>query len=143
VADVLEDGDFDLPALRIKVWTQGRTESARDSRSNYRRGAIPGGQYCNHYGEYFGRDFGLIAYECSGAAHRRLLVISDSFDNCLLEPLLAAHYRWSWFVDPRYYERDVGAPFCLDAAVRELQIDDVVFFGNQNWVLGMASVEWE
>ena len=57
----------------------------------------------NHYGEYYGMDFGLIEYDYNQPQKENLLVISNSYSNSI-NGLLASHFNKTFFVDLRYYK---------------------------------------
>ena len=100
----------------------------------------PGGvsEYENYYTSYCGGDFGLVTLESRAARGGVLLVVGDSNDNCMTT-MLASHFSTSYFVDPRYYVRDTGRDFSLDAFVRDHAVTDVVFIGGR-WTIGLGSL---
>jgi len=133
--DKLVDGLFALPYHKVTIHGSGQGQ-ARNKRLQYEAGDIPSGHFVNHYGEYFGGDHGLIEYVVDQVSERRnLLVIADSFKNCM-EPLLAAHFSHSYFVDLRHFADDLGYSFNLDAFISENGITDVLFLGSVTTVMG-------
>jgi hypothetical protein len=77
-------------------------------------------------------DYPLIHYQNPASTNdRNLLVIGDSMDNAL-EPLLASHYRHAYFADPRQFDEN------LDTFIKQQAIHDVVFIGQQGWILGLS-----
>jgi hypothetical protein len=132
-ADVLEDGEFGLPPMEI--FRQG-SPFTRSRRAAYGTSAQPGGRYANHYARYFGYDYGMLHYCCPGGTASALVVLSDSYCNPM-EPLLASHFRNTYFVDLRYYAESTGTEFDLDAFIGQHGISHVLFFGDQSWVLGL------
>jgi hypothetical protein len=58
-----------------------------------------------------------------------LLVIGDSHDNAM-EPLLAAHFRDSYFVYPALYEKEFGRPLDLVDFSAQYHISNVIFVGS-------------
>ena len=133
--DVVEDGVFDLPDFQVFINGVNRNGEYGD-RVKYLSGSIPLGHFTDHYAEYFGGDYGCIEFVNSKLNGRNLLVISDSYDNSLA-PLLSSHYSHSFFIDLRNYMHDMGSHFDFKKFINDNQIDDVLFFGNQVWVLGL------
>lgn len=134
--DKLVDGLFTLPYYNVTI--QGKENGqGRNKRLEYESGKIPRGRFVNHYAEYFGDDHGLIEYALAQVLeHRNLLVIGDSFKNSM-EPLLAAHFSRSYFVDLRHFANDIGHSFDLDAFISQNGITDVLFIGSESTVLGI------
>ncbi len=129
--DTLQDGIFRIPDLMINIPPTSLHERSQ-LRANYWNGIFSQIPYYGHYGAYFGEDHPLIQYENPGcAADRNLLVVSDSMDNAL-EPLLASHYRRCFYVDVRSFAGD------LDVFIEQHGIDDLVFIGQQGWILGLS-----
>jgi hypothetical protein len=130
--DKIVDGLFALPQYNIRIHGV-KAGQQRNKRAEYLAGKIPSGRFINHYGEYFGKDHGLIEYVVDQVLEgRNLLVIGNSFKNCM-EPLLSAHFRHSYFVDLRYYEYDMRQSFDLDTFISKKGITDVLFLGSE-WI---------
>jgi len=121
--DKLVDGVFVLPHYSVTV-SSVTISHERDKRLEYRAGKVPTGLFSNHYTEYFGNDHGLVTYSVNEVLDKRnLLVIGDSFKNCM-EPLLASHFQHSYFVDVRHFEKDVGYKFDLDSFISQNNITE-------------------
>lgn len=128
-ADSLISCLFELPDLTVTMHGMGNFHE-RNKRSVYESGKIPKGRFFNHPGEYFGLDHGLIEYSVSNVLeNRNLLAIGDSNDNSI-EPLLAAHFSRSFFVDVRHFEKETRRRFQLDTFIRQYNITDVLFIGS-------------
>jgi hypothetical protein len=52
-----------------------------------------------------------------------------------MEPLIAAHFSHSYFVDLRHFANDVGYSFDLDAFISQNVITDVLFLGGYEWTV--------
>lgn len=133
IKDNFEDASFNLPELTVQTSTH---EDFRGDKERYLNGNIPSGLFVNHYSKYFGGNRGLVKYSCISAPERNILVISDSFDNSM-EPLIASHYRNTYFLDLRYYKAEIGETFILSDFIFKNSICDVLFFGSQNLVFGL------
>jgi len=140
IADSLEHADFAFPAMEVAL--PGREASPPLDRRASPSGGVSAQRFANHYTAYYGGDRGVAVYQCATAPERRLLVIGDSYDNCM-ESLLAQHYRNTHFVDLRHYAAQTGAPFDLPGYLRDHAIQDVLFFGDDNWLLGLKPLEEE
>jgi hypothetical protein len=128
------DGMFVLPKFSVTV--HGSKQRERSNKSAYLAGDIPDETLVHHYTEYFGEDYGLVHYaNPSSRNDRALLVISDSNDNAI-EPLLASHYRNTYFVDLRHFRKDTGVEFRLAEFTRKYRVRDVIYLGSPAKVFG-------
>jgi hypothetical protein len=134
IDDRIVDGVFDLPPLETRI--HGLAGRERNDKRRYQAGQHEKAKFANHYAAYFGLDYGLIEYTASDVRGGNLLVISDSYDNCI-EPLLAAHFSRAWFLDLRHYVQDLGTECHLEDFLGRHQITDLLFLGHQSWVLGL------
>jgi len=135
--DRIVDGVFDLPSQSVRIC--GSEDRKRNAKSRYWVGDYEAAKFANHYWHYFGNNYGVIEYSSGVCDRGNLLVIGDSFDNCI-EPLLAAHFRHCWFVDLRFYAQDVGEEFDLGEFIACHKITDVLFIGAHSWILGLRSL---
>ena len=70
------------------------------------------------YAYFFGGNYGEMKIEnCGGEGH--LLVIKDSFANCLL-PFLLPHYEKVTVIDPRFYVGSVSEIITAEAVTETL-----------------------
>jgi hypothetical protein len=105
----------------------------------YLNGQFPTDDFANHYGRYFGGDPGFIHYSYEFAPKRNLLVVSDSYDDHI-EPLIAKHYRNTYFLNPVHYKRDTGKLFDINEIISKYNINDIVFFGKPRLTLGFRGL---
>ena len=77
------------------------------------------------YQVFFGSNHPLITIETSADTERKLLILKDSYANCLI-PFLIPSYKNITVVDPRYYYDDI------DALMISGQFDEVLFLYNAN-----------
>jgi hypothetical protein len=141
VFDVLEDGIFELPNFHVKInGIYSNIGYNNSNREKYLNGSIPKGKFVNHYANYFGGDYGIVEYENSDSNGRNLLVIGDSYDNAL-SPLISSHFRRSFFVDLRHFEKNMRKPFNVNKFIRKNKISFVVFFAAKSYLLGLSP--WE
>lgn len=134
IGDVLQDYYADLPPYSIHL--NGKSVFAENSsivskKELYEKGQYDKNLYANHYAYYFHGDAGEIQYHFENNASKNLLVFCDSMSNCM-EPLLASHYRETYFVDLRYYEEQTGKKFDFRSYINDHHIDTVLFFNIAN-----------
>jgi len=128
ISDKLINCSFELPDYTVTIHGAKHRER-RNKRLAYDTGNIPKGRFVNHPAEYFGADLGLIEYVVDKVSEERnLLIIGDSNDN-FIEPLLAAHFLRSYFVDLRHFTKEIGQKFDLDIFISQNSITDVLFIG--------------
>lgn len=75
------------------------------------------------YTVFFGGNDPLVVINSNGANPEPVLIIKDSYANCLV-PMLADQYREIHMIDLRYYHEDI------DAYIEENKIKQVIFIHN-------------
>lgn len=60
----------------------------------------------NPYGYFLGDGFGFAEIDTGRERSHSLLVVGDSYCNCMI-PLLAPHYQTIYVVNPKYYQGDL------------------------------------
>jgi hypothetical protein len=108
----------------LEVYVNGKP-SARSRKSQILGGSFKRGLFTNLYGEYYGDDFALVVYKNKRPANRNLLIIGPSYTQAI-EPLLASHYKETYSIDLRHYEKFAGKPLNLKNYIKENKIDDVL-----------------
>ena len=83
------------------------------------------------YGDWYGYDFGVVSFDYHNNKEN-LLVLSDSFDNAMIE-LLASHFNRTYTVDLRHYEYDMKEVFNISNFVKKRNIDIVLFLGTNSY----------
>ena len=79
------------------------------------------------YAVFFGGNYPLVTIESNQNQGDRVLILKDSYANCLV-PFLADHYSEIHMMDLRYYHEDVGA------YLEEHQITKVIFIHNVDFL---------
>lgn len=77
------------------------------------------------YAVFLGGNFPLIDIRTTADTTDRLLLIKDSYANCMI-PFLVPHYREIFVIDPRYYYGDIRK------VMEENRISSVLFLYNGN-----------
>ena len=104
------------------LYTVTYADTLKKSASCYEPEALEGD---DPYQVFFGSNHPLFTIDTSAASDRKLLILKDSYANCLI-PFLIPHYQNITVVDPRYYYDDI------DALMVSGQFDDVLFLYNVN-----------
>ena len=120
VSDVVYDVNYEPGVFSVRLSGEEAPRSAVDeSLADDYDGFSKSRTFSNVYADYFHGDFILIEYDNPDAPDGTLLVIGDSFTDCI-DRLFAESYRHVCVVDPRYFEGS------LADYVDELQPDDAV-----------------
>ncbi len=82
------------------------------------------------YGNFYGKDNGLLVFDTGRETRPNLLIIGDSYDNAVLK-LLASHYGRTFSVDLRNYEQEQGETLHLGQFCRENDVDQVLIVASQ------------
>lgn len=125
-SDVVYDVSYDASSFSVRangedIPRSDIDEFLSDSYKSYRKPA----KYANVYADYFHKDYGLLEYFNADAPEGTLLIIGDSYTNCM-DRFFAENYQHVSIIDPRYYENN------LDAYVDELAPDDIVVLMSAN-----------
>lgn len=125
-SDVVYDVSYDTSNFSVSangkdVPRSDVDEFLSDSHKSYRKPA----KYANVYADYFHGDYGLLEYFNADAPEGSLLVIGDSYTNCM-DRFFAENYQHVSVIDPRYCKNN------LDAYVDELAPDDIVVLMSAN-----------
>ena len=122
---------FDLPKMAVtlngKRGTYGRSDA-------YLRGRYSDEPLTNHYSNYYGGEYGEIAYTTGSAGKGVLLIVSSSYSNPV-NGLLASHFDKTYVIDPRYYAEWAGKEFDLAAYAGERGVTDLLLLGDVNFFL--------
>ncbi len=79
----------------------------------------------DQYALFLGGNHGLVSIRTTADSTKRLLLLKDSYANCLI-PFLIPYYREILVVDPRYYYGDITS------LMEENRISSVLFLYNGN-----------
>ena len=126
-SDVVYDADYAPSGFSVSANGKPRErsevdESFADDYTGYTKNA----KYENVYGTYFHGDWTLLEYSNPSAPNGTLLIIGDSYTNCI-DHIFAESYQHVYVVDPRYYKGS------LVEYVGKLAPDDaVVMLGANN-----------
>lgn len=89
------------------------------------------------YPVYLDSNHSLVKIKNSGVAKGKLLIIKDSFANCLA-PFIMNHYNEIYMVDLRYYRKNTASKLIKDNGINQVLIvygiDDIVNDKNIMWL---------
>ncbi len=90
-------------------------------------------QQKSQYDVFFGGNFAQIRIDTSSSSKRVLLVIKDSYANCVV-PMLIPYFKSIVMVDPRYYRDDI------EATIEKEGVTDILWLYNINTFLNDTSI---
>ncbi len=85
------------------------------------------------YDVFFGGNFAQINIETDSDSERTLLIVKDSYANCVV-PMLTPYFKTIVMVDPRYYMEDIRA------TIEKEGVTDILWFYNANTFLNDTSI---
>jgi len=134
-SDSVYDIKYDIGNLTATVNGENESLSAiNDSLADDYTGFSKRFKYQNVYADYFHTDWEVLDYENSDAPDGRLLIIGDSYTNCI-DRVFAQAYRNVRVIDPRHYEGDLGE--CIESFCP----DDIVVLMGVNNIIADVTVE--
>ena len=87
----------------------------------------------DHYTVFFGGNYGRVDITTTANTHRNLLVIKDSYANCLV-PMLYPYFDHITMIDPRYYYDSMAS------VIKNADITDVLYLYNLDTFLSDSSL---
>ena len=115
---------YNFEDLNYITYVDGIKRQYYYGRRNYLNNTLINEKYLNHYGEYYGYDFGEVIFDYNQPEKENLLVICTSYSNAIKE-LLASHFNRTYYVDLRHYEN-----FDVNKYIEENSIDKVLIMGD-------------
>lgn len=117
---------FDIPSSQtfINGVYQNYGEQEEYFNNNYEKED----KYINHYGMFYGGDFGEVEY-INTNNKENILVISNSFSNAI-NNLIAAHFNKTYIIDLRHYESNIGVKFDIEKYIKNHDIDKTLILMN-------------
>lgn len=98
--------------------------------SDYVKGKISNDAIVNHYGTFYGGDFGEIMFDFyNNEDKENLLIVSNSFSNSI-NKLIASHFHKTYVIDNRYYSKNFGEKFDYDNYLKTYDIDKILIISN-------------
>ncbi|MBR0413864.1 MAG: hypothetical protein IJI67_02185 [Clostridia bacterium] len=88
----------------------------------------------NRYEVFFGGNFSQINIDTTLNSKRVLMVVKDSYANCLI-PMLVPYYKRIVIIDPRYYAEDI------DKTIKNEGVTDILWLYNADTFLADTSIQ--
>ncbi len=95
-------------------------------RKEYNKNSISKKVGTNHYGQYYGFDYGEIIYDFNQPQENNLLIISNSYSNSINE-LVASHFNKTHILDFRHHPNKN-----LELYIKENRIDKIIIIGDSS-----------
>lgn len=87
----------------------------------------------NQYEVFFGGNFGEIKIDTTLNSKKVLMVVKDSYANCLI-PMLMPYYKSIVIIDPRYFKDDINT------VIKNESVTDILWLYNANTFLADTSI---
>ena len=138
--DIIEDAEFNLPDYQVFI-NQIFSPEGYGGKKKYMMGANSTELFDNHYGHYFGGDYGIVSFiNYDNSRLKNLLIIGDSYDNTIY-PLISSHFKKTFFIDLRHYEQALATAFNIRNFIRLNKINVVIFMGRDSRILGFKDLK--
>lgn len=115
---------YNFDKLNYESYVDGKKRNYNGGKNNYLNNKIIKEKYLNHYGEYYGYDYGEVIFDYNQPQKENLLVFCTSFSNSIKE-LIASHFNKTYFIDLRHNEN-----FDANKYIKENNIDKVLIMGD-------------
>ena len=123
-----------------KVYING-VESSYGKEEEYFNGEYNIAKETNHYGEFYGGDFGEVKYDFEQPKKENVLIIGNSFTNAV-NKLIASGFNKTYIVDLRHYEGAMGEKFNIDKYIEKNDIDKVLIIMDYSYMIGEEFDMW-
>ena len=90
--------------------------------------------YINHYGEFYGYDYGEIIYDFNQKDKENLLIIASSYSNPI-NSLLASHFNKTYVIDLRHYRNYANKEFNIKEYIKENKINKTLIIMDYGYVI--------
>lgn len=121
--EIFEIAQVDLPRFRI---IKNDVEIKYNLSREYNAGVYNKDNFTSRYKEYFGYPTGFLTYIYENEAPKNLLLFGSSY-KIVIQPWIAAHYQFSYFIDPWRYSEN-GSPFSISEFSEDHSFDDIIIF---------------
>ncbi len=118
---------FDYPEMTVKI--NGKRKKSYGQQEAYFTGKYSEDALTNHYGQFYGGDSGIVEFCTNQPEKENIIIISNSFSNAV-SMLIASHFNHTWFIDMRYYNRDMKKDFNLKESIKAWKANKVLLLGD-------------
>ena len=123
---------YQFNLLEHKVYINGK-ETNYGNKELYYKNRHQNELGTNHYGLYYGGDYGEVVYDFNNDKEN-LLIFSNSYSNAIND-LVASSFNKTYVIDLRAYEEDLGYKFNLDNYIKKNKINKILFLGDINFYI--------
>lgn len=95
----------------------------------------------NHYGIFYGGDYGEVMFDFKNNKKDNVLIIGNSFTNAV-NKLVASGFNKTYVIDLRHYESAFGQKFDIEKYAKEKDIDKVLILMDFTYMAGAEFDMW-
>ncbi len=123
---------FQYPKMTVEI--NGEKVDDYGDANDFYAGIIPSENVEeNYYGDFYGWDDGIVKIHVEENSDKEdILIFANSYSNPL-NKLIASHFRNTYIVDLRNYEKQLGETFKLKDFLSKNHIDKVLMITNYNY----------
>jgi hypothetical protein len=89
----------------------------------------PHNTYTNHYGLYYGDDYGKVVYKFNNPNAENILILATSFSNAIND-LVASHYNETHVLDYRHYPQIYGEHIDAQSYMEKNHLTKLLIIGD-------------
>jgi hypothetical protein len=120
---------FDFAVPEYETWINDK-KATYGQRSRYVSSAeCPDKTYSNHYGLYYGDDYGKVVYKFKNPNAESILILATSFSNAVNE-LIASHYNETHVLDYRHYPQTYGTEIDAQSYMEKNHLSKLLIIGD-------------
>lgn len=121
--------EYKYELKKHRIYLNDKQVEKLGNRDEYYENRYNKDDYINRYRDWFGFDAGLVQFDYDNNTGVNALIVSDSFSNAFKD-VLASHFDKTYYLDLRYYERDLHKKFSYKDFLEKNKIDVVIFIGG-------------
>lgn len=91
-------------------------------------------KYVNHYGEFYGYDYGEIIYDFNQPQKENLLIVASSYSNPI-NSLLASNFNKTYIIDLRHYRNYTGYDFDIKEYIKKNNIKKTLIIMDYGYLI--------
>lgn len=110
--------------------------------NKYFQGTYLKDRLANHYGTYYGGDYGEIIFNFNNEEKENILILGSSYTNAI-NKLIASHFNKTYVIDLRHYESVFNKKFDVKDYIEQNNIDKVLIIADYNYLVDQDfNMEW-
>jgi len=120
---------FNFAVPEYETWINDK-KATYGQRSRYVSSTeCPNHTYSNHYGLYYGDDYGKVVYKFNNPNAENILILATSFSNAINE-LIASHYNETHILDYRHYPQIYGKQIDIQSYMENNHLSKLLIIGD-------------